>query len=80
MVYQDGEACVSDDGSTTRSVAPPWVAQVLDFWFREVGEEFWFTASSDVNSEFADVFLGCTSGSLRGTPAGWPARARYLRG
>jgi len=38
-----------DDGSATSSVAPPWVAQVLDFWFRELGEETWWTASSDLD-------------------------------
>ena len=48
---------MSDDGSTTRSVAPPWVAQVLDFWFREVGEEFWFTASSDLDERIRRRFL-----------------------
>jgi uncharacterized protein (DUF924 family) len=57
MVYQGGEACMSDDGSTTRSVAPPWVAQVLDFWFRELGEEFWFTASSDLDERIRRRFL-----------------------
>jgi uncharacterized protein (DUF924 family) len=46
-----------DDGSTTRSVAPPWVAQVLDFWFREVGEEYWFTASSDLDERIRRPFL-----------------------
>lgn len=48
---------MSDDGSTTRSVAPPWVAQVLDFWFREVGEELWFTASSDLDERIRRRFL-----------------------
>ncbi len=57
MAYQGGEACMSDDGSTTRSVAPPWVAQVLDFWFREVGEEFWFKASSHVDELIRRRFL-----------------------
>jgi len=48
---------MSDDGPTTRSVAPSWVAQVLDFWFREVGEEFWFTASSDLDERIRRRFL-----------------------
>jgi uncharacterized protein (DUF924 family) len=56
MVYQGREACMSDDGSTTRSVAPPWVAQVLDFWFRQVGEEFCFTAS-DLDERIRRRFL-----------------------
>jgi uncharacterized protein (DUF924 family) len=48
---------MSDDGSTTRSFAPPWVAQVLDFWFREVREEFWFTATSHVDELIRRRFL-----------------------
>jgi uncharacterized protein (DUF924 family) len=48
---------MTDDGSTTGSVAPPWVAQVLGFWFREVGEEFWFTASSHADELIRRRFL-----------------------
>jgi len=48
---------MSDDGSTPRSVAPPWIVQVLDFWFREVGEEFWFTANSYVDERIRRRFL-----------------------
>jgi uncharacterized protein (DUF924 family) len=48
---------MSDDGSTPRSVAPPWIVQVLDFWFREVGEEFWFTASSNLDERIRRRFL-----------------------
>jgi uncharacterized protein (DUF924 family) len=57
MVYQGGEACMLDDSSTTRTVAPPWVAQVLDFWFRELGEEFWWTASDDLDERIRTRFL-----------------------
>ena len=46
-----------DESSTTRSFAPPWVAQVLDFWFRELGEESWFTASSDFDERIRTRFL-----------------------
>ena len=46
-----------DDRSTTRSVAPPWVAQVLEFWFRELGEEFWWTASDDLDERIRTRFL-----------------------
>jgi uncharacterized protein (DUF924 family) len=48
---------MSDDGSATRSLAPAWVAQVLEFWFQEVGEEFWFAASSDVDEQIRRRFL-----------------------
>ena len=46
---------MSDDGSI--SVTPPWVAQVLEFWFREVGEEFWFTASGALDERIRRRFL-----------------------
>jgi len=48
---------MADDGSATSSVAPPWVAQVLDFWFRELGEETWCTASSDLDERIRTRFL-----------------------
>ena len=46
-----------NDDSTTRSGAPPWVPQVLDFWFRELGEEFWWTASDDLDERIRTRFL-----------------------
>ena len=46
-----------DDGSTPLGVALPWVARVLDFWFRELGEECWFTASSDLDERVRRRFL-----------------------
>jgi uncharacterized protein (DUF924 family) len=46
-----------NDNSMTRSGAPPWVAQVLDFWFRELGEEFWWTASDDLDERIRTRFL-----------------------
>src|SRR5215469_1026563 len=57
MVCQGGEGCMSDDGSKPRSGFPPWVEQVLEFWFREVGEECWFTASSDLDERIRRRFL-----------------------
>ena len=45
-----------DDASTTRGVGPPWVAQVLDFWFRELGEEFWWSARSDLDERIRRQF------------------------
>ena len=56
MAYQAGETCVPDDGST-RSAEPAWVTQVLDFWFRELGEESWFTASRDLDERIRKRFL-----------------------
>ena len=46
---------MSDDGSI--SVTPAWVVQVLEFWFRQVGEEFWFTASTDLDERIRTRFL-----------------------
>lgn len=34
-----------------------WVAQVLDFWFREGDEELWFTASTDLDERIRRRFL-----------------------
>jgi uncharacterized protein (DUF924 family) len=56
---------MSDDGPVTRSVAPPWVSQVLDFWFLEVGEQFWFTASSHVDEQIRRRFLAVHEQILR---------------
>jgi uncharacterized protein (DUF924 family) len=57
MFYQGGEACMHNDDATTRRRAPPWVAEVLDFWFRELGEEFWWTASPDLDERIRTRFL-----------------------
>ena len=40
------------------TIAPAWVAEVLDFWFRELGEESWFRPSSDVDQRIRGRFLG----------------------
>ena len=40
-----------------RSVDPRWVEQVLDFWFREVGEGRWFNASSELDEHIHSRFL-----------------------
>lgn len=34
-----------------------WVAQVLDFWFLEAGEELWFTVSSDFDERIRARFF-----------------------
>jgi uncharacterized protein (DUF924 family) len=46
-----------NDGPTTRSGAPPWIAPVLDFWFRELGEEFWWAANGDLDERIRTRFL-----------------------
>jgi uncharacterized protein (DUF924 family) len=36
---------------------PPWVEEVLHFWFREVGAAFWFATNDEVDSKIRDRFL-----------------------
>jgi uncharacterized protein (DUF924 family) len=48
---------MSDESSTALNDEAPWVAQVLDFWFREVGEQFWFEAVARIDAEIRDRFL-----------------------
>jgi uncharacterized protein (DUF924 family) len=48
---------MSDDGPATESVAAPWVAQVLDFWFREVGERLWFATNAELDERIRGRFL-----------------------
>jgi len=38
-------------------VEPPWVPEVLDFWFREVGEPRWFSANDDIDEQVRRRFL-----------------------
>lgn len=37
---------------------PRWVSHVLDFWFSELGEELWFSSSSDLDERIRQRFLG----------------------
>jgi uncharacterized protein (DUF924 family) len=41
----------------TRGVEPPWVTQVLDFWFRDVDEHAWFAASHHLDELIRRRFL-----------------------
>jgi uncharacterized protein (DUF924 family) len=36
---------------------PPWVAQVLSFWFHEVGEERWFDATGELDDRIRSRFI-----------------------
>jgi len=46
------------DPSTADSDAAPWVREVLDFWFREVGgEELWFATSGELDERIRRRFL-----------------------
>ena len=48
---------MSDGLSATRNIAPPWVARVLDLWFREVDAELWFTSSTELDERIRSRFL-----------------------
>jgi len=36
---------------------PAWVAPVLEFWFREIGQEHWFAATRDLDRQIRTRFL-----------------------
>jgi len=40
-----------------RQKEAPWVGQVLDFWFRELGEGFWWIASPRLDERIRTRFL-----------------------
>jgi uncharacterized protein (DUF924 family) len=44
--------------STVEEVEPPWVGQVLHFWFEELGKSHWFTKSPATDAMVRDRFLG----------------------
>jgi uncharacterized protein (DUF924 family) len=41
----------------TDGTEPPWVEEVLHFWFQELGEAFWFATNEDVDSTIRARFL-----------------------
>ncbi len=53
--------------STSRMSEPAWVAEVLDFWFRELGPEAWFAKRDDldgvIRSRFQALHEGITQGA-----------------
>jgi uncharacterized protein (DUF924 family) len=36
---------------------PPWVGQVLDFWFREIDSQLWFASSDEFDERIRQGFL-----------------------
>jgi uncharacterized protein (DUF924 family) len=48
---------MSDNTPTTDGLEAPWVGEVLDFWFREVGEDHWFAPSSELDRRIHRRFL-----------------------
>jgi uncharacterized protein (DUF924 family) len=47
----------SDIDSKNSNVEPPWVGQVLDFWFEELTEADWFGKSDSVDRRIRECFL-----------------------
>jgi len=43
--------------ATGGKVEPTWVADVLRFWFAELGEALWFVTRADVDAQIRDRFL-----------------------
>jgi uncharacterized protein (DUF924 family) len=43
--------------STEGKVEPTWVADVLRFWFAELGEAHWFATRADVDAQIRNRFL-----------------------
>jgi uncharacterized protein (DUF924 family) len=41
---------------STPSADPAWVGEVLDFWFREIGERDWYGGGSGVDARVRDRF------------------------
>ena len=45
------------DHLKAESVEPPWVGEVLHFWFEELAEAQWFAKNSEVDAQIRDRFL-----------------------
>jgi uncharacterized protein (DUF924 family) len=43
---------------TPDSTEPPWVEEVLHFWFQELGADFWFVTDDEVDTKIRARFLG----------------------
>lgn len=48
---------MSADISPIAGAEPPWVAQALDFWFREVGPNLWFVSSNELDQQVRAQYL-----------------------
>jgi uncharacterized protein (DUF924 family) len=44
------------DHLKAESVEPPWVGEVLHFWFEELAETQWFAKNSEVDAQIRDRF------------------------
>jgi uncharacterized protein (DUF924 family) len=41
----------------TDCIEPPWVGEVIHFWFEELGEARWFAKSDEIDAQIRDRFL-----------------------
>jgi uncharacterized protein (DUF924 family) len=48
---------MSGTQSNDRAADPPWVSDVLHFWFTELGEADWFATRADIDARIRDRFL-----------------------
>jgi uncharacterized protein (DUF924 family) len=48
---------MSVTNSTSGTVEPVWVTEVLHFWFDELGEDHWWAKSADIDAQIRSRFL-----------------------
>ena len=48
---------MSDPPAKTECVEPSWVADVIHFWFEELGAACWFAKSEETDAQIRDRFL-----------------------
>jgi uncharacterized protein (DUF924 family) len=48
---------MSVTSAKTECVEPPWVGDVIHFWFEELGETHWFNKSDEIDAQIRDRFL-----------------------
>jgi uncharacterized protein (DUF924 family) len=48
---------MSQDDASSPKTEPPWASEVLNFWFEELGSEFWFATRDEVDRKIRTRFL-----------------------
>ena len=66
---------MNEDHARPVTTEPPWVGDVLRFWFDELSPTQWFTKDADLDGQIRERFLGLYERLLAGTEA-HPASAR----
>jgi uncharacterized protein (DUF924 family) len=64
LIIPQGRVLSPSDGTqmqgshpSTNPAPEPWVGEVLDFWFRELGPEHWFSHDARLDTRIRDRFL-----------------------